>query len=82
MSTSYPPPPSRPRRLPAGAAVAAGVLLLIPLVGLAVVPLYSRESPHLWGFPFFYWYQLAWVFLGPLCTWAAYVIITRARRPR
>ena len=36
-------------------------LLLLPYVGLLWVPFYDRATPELWGFPFFYWYQLAWV---------------------
>lgn len=72
----------RPRRLPTGAAVAVGVLLLIPCVALAAVPLYSREKPEIAGWPFFYWYQVLWVLLTPIMTYAAYVIIKRARRDR
>ena len=36
-------------------------LLLIPFVGLLWVPFYNFHDPVLFGFPFFYWYQLAWV---------------------
>jgi hypothetical protein len=79
MSSS---PPSRPPRLPAAAAATAGVLILIPLVALAIVPVYSRETPRLWGFPFFYWYELLWVFLAPVFTWSAYLVIERARGRR
>jgi hypothetical protein len=25
------------------------------------VPSFDRTGPALWGFPFFYWYQLLWV---------------------
>lgn len=75
-----PTPPQRPPRLPAGTAIAAGLLLLIPLVALALVPTYSKEKPTLWGFPFFYWYQLLWVFITPALTYAAYLLIKRARR--
>src|SRR3954452_14551574 len=70
-------PPRRP--LPVGAKVTSGVLLAIPLLALALVPTYSRPKPVLWGFPFFYWYQLLWVLLTPAFTWAAYLVITRAR---
>jgi hypothetical protein len=73
---------SRPPRLPAAAAATAGVLLLVPLVALAIVPVYSRVTPRLWGFPFFYWFQLLWVFLAPAFTWAAFLVIQRARRQR
>ena len=68
------------RHLPVSAKVAAGVLLAIPLVALALVPTYSHETPTLWGFPFFYWYQLLWVLLTPVFTWSAYLVIARARR--
>jgi hypothetical protein len=75
-------PPSPQRRLPPAAAVTAGILLLIPLVALAAVPVYSRETPVLWGFPFFYWFQMLWVLITPVLTYAAYVVIRRARSKR
>jgi hypothetical protein len=71
--------PNRPPRIPAATAAVVAVLLLIPCVALAAVPLYSRESPHLWGWPFFYWYQLAWVVVTPILTYAAYLLVKRAR---
>ncbi|HEY4133881.1 MAG TPA: DUF3311 domain-containing protein [Alphaproteobacteria bacterium] len=37
------------------------LLLLIPFIGLLWVPFYNQRLPELWGFPFFYWYQLLWV---------------------
>ena len=80
---SAPSAPSSPhKRVPPAAAAAAGVLLLIPLVALAIVPVYSRETPKLWGFPFFYWYTTLWTLLAPACTYSAYLVIVRARRPR
>ena len=45
------------------------LLLLLPAVGLLWVPFYDRPSPSLFGFPFFYWYQLAWVPLTSLTIW-------------
>ncbi|MGI8888439.1 MAG: DUF3311 domain-containing protein [Nocardioidaceae bacterium] len=72
-------PDSADKRLPVGASVLAGVLLAIPVVLLIGVPLFSRDSPEVWGFPFFYWFQLFWVFLSAGLTWAAYVVIERAR---
>lgn len=71
------PPVKRPPRLSTGAAVLVAVLLLIPLVALAAVPLYSRTTPQLWGFPFFYWYQLLWVLVASVFTAAAYLLVTR-----
>lgn len=57
----------------------AGVLLAIPLLALLIVPIYARSGPEFLGFPFFYWYQLLWVFLAAGFTQAAYVVVTRAR---
>lgn len=36
-------------------------LLALPYLGLCFPALYARASPALFGMPFFYWYQLAWV---------------------
>ena len=56
-----PTPPSLPDRMRPRA-----LLLLLPCVGLLWVPFYDRPGPALLGFPFFYWYQLAWVPLTSL----------------
>jgi hypothetical protein len=37
------------------------LLLVLPYFGLCFPQLYARSTPALWGFPFFYWYQFAWV---------------------
>ena len=63
-----------------GKMVAAGILLLIPVVALMWVPSYARDEPELFGFPFFFWYQFLWVFLCSGMTWAAYKLILAARR--
>ncbi len=39
----------------------AWLLLLLPCAGLLWVPFYDRTGPGLFGFPFFFWYQLAWI---------------------
>jgi len=44
------------------------LLLLIPYIALLWVPFYNAREPVLWGFPFFYWYMLAWVPLASLIT--------------
>jgi hypothetical protein len=48
------------------------LLLLVPFVGLLWVPLYADVSPKLFGFPFFYWYQFAWVPVTALLTWIVF----------
>lgn len=76
------PAPPEKRPLPAGPAVAAVVLLLIPVVVLLIVPIYARRGPELLGFPFFYWFQMAAVVGASVLTFAAYLIVQRARRGR
>ena len=49
------------------------LLLLVPLVGLLWTPFYAHPKPELFGFPFFYWYEFAWVPVTALITWFVYV---------
>jgi membrane protein implicated in regulation of membrane protease activity len=53
------------------------VLLLLPFIGLLWVPFYNTVSPSLFGFPFFYWYQLLWVIISAVLTFLAYVVVRR-----
>ncbi len=73
-------PPDRTRPLPPGVIVAVALLVLAPIVALMWVGSYANEGPNLWGFPFFYWYQLLWVFIASGCTYLAYVLVHNARR--
>ena len=47
-------------------------LLALPFIGLLWLPFYNHELPSLFGFPFFYWYQFAWVPLTALIIWIVY----------
>jgi hypothetical protein len=47
-------------------------LLLVPLVGVLIPPIYNHETPTFIGIPFFYWYQLAWVPISVTITWIVY----------
>ena len=38
-------------------------LLILPFIAVLWVPFYNSVEPTLWSIPFFYWYQLLWVFL-------------------
>ena len=40
------------------------LLLVLPYLALLFPPLYARNTPALWGIPFFYWYQFLWVLLA------------------
>jgi hypothetical protein len=57
------------------------VLLLLPFVGLLWVPFYNFLEPALFGFPFFYWYQLAWVPISSLLIWVVYRSRARDEAP-
>ena len=73
--------PDEPRKpVPVARYAIAGVLLVIAIVAPLLVNTYSRETPRLWGFPFFFWYQLLWVFIASGCTYLAYLIVER-RKP-
>jgi hypothetical protein len=39
-------------------------LLVLPYLGLCFPWVYARNAPELFGFPFFYWYQFAWVVIA------------------
>ena len=52
-------------------------LLVLPLLVTLYPPLYNRRDPVLAGIPFFYWYQLAIISVGVVCT---YVVYARTRR--
>jgi len=53
-------------------------LLLLPIVLPLLVPLYNRRDPELFGWPFFYWAQLAFVVVGVLTT----TLVHRAHQRR
>lgn len=54
-------------------------LLAVPVVVPLAVPLYNRLEPELFGMPFFYWCQLAFVALAGGVT-AAVRLLTKRRR--
>ena len=50
-----------------------GLLLALPFIGLLWVPFYNTDAlPSLFGFPFFYWYQLLWVPITAFLIWLVY----------
>ena len=50
------------------------LLLIIPFLALLWPPLYNTYDPSLFGIPFFYWYQMAWIILTALLTMIVYLI--------
>ncbi len=53
-------------------AAAWHALLAAPFVGLLWVPLYNRRDPEVAGFPYFYWYQFAWIGISAAFTAVVY----------
>ena len=71
------PPDTDPRWKMTPTKYAVAAILLFAIVVPLLVPTYARIEPRLFGFPFFYWYQLAWVFLAALCCSLAFVLLKR-----
>jgi len=67
---------------PTGTYLACAVLLLAPFVALLWVSSYAKESPRLFGFPFFYWYQFLSVLISAVFTFIAYLLVRRVEQPR
>jgi hypothetical protein len=53
-------------------------LLLIPIVLPLLTFVYNRETPRLFGFPFFFWFQLFFTLLAAGTTTVVY-LLTRPR---
>ena len=53
-------------------------LFLLPFFGTFFPWIYNTGSPELFGIPFFFWYQMAWVPISVLLT----VIVYRATTKR
>ena len=60
--------------------VVVGVLLVLAAVPPLLVPVYSRLTPSLWGFPFYFWFQFLLVLWAALMTSAAYLVAKEAFR--
>ena len=40
------------------------LLLVVPMIGTLIPPIYNTKDPTLIGIPFFYWYLMAWVLVS------------------
>ena len=49
------------------------LLLLLPLLML-ITAWFNHDSPRLFGLPFFYWFQMAFVFVGVACVAIVYAM--------
>jgi hypothetical protein len=61
--SDQPPTERDPRTRLTPTKIVVSVILLVAIVVPLLVPTYDQKEPTLFGFPFFYWYQLLWVFL-------------------
>jgi hypothetical protein len=55
-------------------------LLLVPFLGVLFPWIYNTDSPELFGIPFFWWYQMAWVPISAVLTVLVYRGTTRRER--
>ena len=53
------------------------LLLVVQFPAVLVPSFYARETPMVWGIPFFYWYQFAWVLGAALLTAIVYLATRR-----
>jgi membrane protein implicated in regulation of membrane protease activity len=63
-----------------GVLITVGILLAAPIVALMWVGSYNVDSPRLWGFPFFYWYQFLWVLIAAGATYGAFRLLAWSER--
>jgi cell division protein FtsW (lipid II flippase) len=59
------------------------VLLVLPYAFMVLgFSIYDRATPYLGGMPFFYWYQILWIFLAAILTSIVYFIESRESKGR
>ncbi len=58
-------------------SIVAGILTFIPFLFLIMVSTYVKTQPEIGGLPFFYWYQMLWLFLAALLFFIAAVLWNR-----
>lgn len=50
------------------------ILFAIIFVIALWVPIFNRVNPSVFGFPFFYWYQIAVVVVSSILIWIVYAV--------
>ena len=53
------------------------LLLLPPYIAMIWVSSYNKADPQWAGIPFFYWYQLLWIWIGSALTAIVYFATRR-----
>jgi hypothetical protein len=59
--------------------IVVSLILLAAIVVPLLVPTYDSREPELFGFPFFYWYQLLWVFIAAALCALSFWLLKRER---
>ena len=77
--SDQPPAVRDPRTRLTPTKIVVSVILLVTIIVPLLVPTYDQKEPRLFGFPFFYWYQLLWVFLCAALCWLSFWLLKRER---
>jgi hypothetical protein len=56
------------------------LVLLIPYAAMFWVASYNKAEPSWAGIPFFYWYQLLWIWIGSALIIIVHLIVNRGQR--
>jgi hypothetical protein len=54
------------------------ILFVLPFISMLWVSSYNKIEPEIWGFPFYYWYQLLWVLISAAIAGAVYLVEHRS----
>ena len=73
------PAESDPRTRVTPTKIAVTAILLVAIVVPLLVPTYDQKEPRVFGFPFFYWYQLLWVFICAALVGLSFWLLKRER---
>jgi hypothetical protein len=64
-------------------AILKFVILAIPYFFMVLgIGIYDRVNPTLGGWPFFYWYQLVWIFIAAILTSIVYLLEREDKKSR
>ena len=50
------------------------IFLILPFMVLLYPPFYNYRLPEFIGIPFFYWFQLLWIFITAIITAVVYLL--------
>lgn len=57
------------------------LLLVVPFVATLWVPFYNSLEPRVWGVPYFYAYQFAWIGISVVLTAVVYFATRSGKGP-